>query len=161
INGFTNMFPNLTAAISGAANSVISTFKGLLGIHSPTRVFAGLGGDSMAGLEQGLAAGEGGPLSQLAGTAKRLTAAGAVAVGIGAAAPGMAAADLPSIDSRPPLAARAPAAAVQSAPPNIVINIHPAPGQDANAIARAVAAELDRREREKGAPAASSLCGRG
>ncbi len=157
INGFTNMFPNLTAAISGAANSVISTFKGLLGIHSPSRVFAGLGGDTMAGLEQGLAAGEGGPLSQLAGTAKRLTAAGAVAVGIGAAAPGMAAADLPSIDSRPPLAARAPAAAMQSAPPNIVINIHPAPGQDANAIARAVAAELDRREREKGARARSSL----
>ncbi|WP_312680074.1 phage tail tape measure protein [Stutzerimonas nitrititolerans] len=157
INGFTSMFPNLTAAISGAANSVISTFKGLLGIHSPSRVFAGLGGDTMAGLEQGLAAGEGGPLSQLAGTAKRLTAAGAVAVGIGAAAPGMAAADLPSIDSRPPLAARAPAAAVQSAPPNIVINIHPAPGQDANAIARAVAAELDRREREKGARARSSL----
>ncbi|WP_312596345.1 hypothetical protein, partial [Stutzerimonas nitrititolerans] len=55
------------------------------------------------------------------------------------------------------LAARAPAAAVQSAPPNIVINIHPAPGQDANAIARAVAAELDRREREKGARARSSL----
>ncbi|WP_313211478.1 phage tail tape measure protein [Stutzerimonas nitrititolerans] len=157
INGFTNMFPNLTAAISGAANSVISTFKGLLGIHSPSRVFAGLGGDTMAGLEQGLAAGEGGPLSQLAGTAKRLTAAGAVAVGIGAVAPGMAAADLPSIDNRPPLAARAPAAAVQSAPPNIVINIHPAPGQDANAIARAVAAELDRREREKGARARSSL----
>jgi len=157
INGFTNMFPNLSAAISGAANSVISTFKGLLGIHSPSRVFAGLGGDTMAGLEQGLAAGEGGPLSQLAGTAKRLTAAGAVAVGIGAAAPGMAVADLPSIDSRPPLAARAPAAAVQSAPPNIVINIHAAPGQDANAIARAVAAELDRREREKGARARSSL----
>ncbi|WP_312958754.1 phage tail tape measure protein [Stutzerimonas nitrititolerans] len=110
ISGFTNMFPNLTAAISGAASSVISTFKGLLGIHSPSRVFAGLGGDTMAGLEQGLAAGEGGPLSQLAGTAKRLTAAGSVAVGIGAAAPGMAAADLPSIDSRPPLAARSAAA---------------------------------------------------
>lgn len=157
INGFTNMFPNLTVAISGAANSVISTFKGLLGIHSPSRVFAGLGGDTMAGLEQGLAAGEGGPLSQLAGTAKRLTAAGAVAVGIGAAAPGMAAADLPSIDSRPPLAARAPAAAVQSAPAQITIHVHPAPGQDANAIARAVAAELDRREREKGARARSSL----
>ncbi|WP_313314569.1 phage tail tape measure protein [Stutzerimonas nitrititolerans] len=157
INGFTNMFPNLSAAISGAANSVISTFKGLLGIHSPSRVFAGLGGDTMAGLEQGLAAGEGGPLSQLAGTAKRLTAAGAVAVGIGAAAPDMAAADLPSIDNRPPLAARAPAAAVQSAPAQITIHVHAAPGQDANAIARAVAAELDRREREKGARARSSL----
>jgi phage-related tail protein len=60
INGFTSMFPNLTSAISGAAESVVSTFKNLLGINSPSRVFAGFGGDTMAGLEQGLAGGEGG-----------------------------------------------------------------------------------------------------
>jgi len=157
INGFTGMFPNLTAAISGAADSVIGTFKGLLGIHSPSRVFAGLGGDTMAGLEQGLSAGEGGPLSQLADTAKRLTAAGAVAMGIGAATPSMAGADLPPIDSRPPLAARAAAVAPASAGNTYNITINPLQGSDAQAIARAVAAELDRRERDKGARARSSL----
>ncbi|MBF3055466.1 hypothetical protein HKW90_13870, partial [Pseudomonas aeruginosa] len=66
-------------------------------------------------------------------------------------------ADIPQIDSRPPLAARAPAAVVQSAPNQITIHVHAAPGQDANTIARAVAAELDKREREKGARGRSSL----
>ncbi|MCQ4319710.1 phage tail tape measure protein, partial [Stutzerimonas stutzeri] len=85
ISGVTGMFPKLTSAISGAADSVVSTFKSLLGIHSPSRVFAGLGGDTMAGLEQGLQAGEGGPLKQVTAAAKRLAAAGAVALGISAA----------------------------------------------------------------------------
>jgi len=156
INGFTNMFPNLTAAISGAANSVISTFKGLLGIHSPSRVFAGLGGDTMAGLEQGLAAGEGGPLSQLAGTAKRLTAAGAVAVGIGAAAPGMAAADLPSIDSRPPLAAatRSQPAGITIQGDTITIIVQGGQGQD---VAQQIKRALEEHERNKLTRARSAL----
>jgi len=156
INGFTNMFPNLTAAISGAANSVISTFKGLLGIHSPSRVFAGLGGDTMAGLEQGLAAGEGGPLSQLAGTAKRLTAAGAVAVGIGAAAPGMAAADLPSIDSRPPLAAatRSQPAGITIQGDTITIIVQGGQGQD---VAQQIKRALEDHERGKLTRARSAL----
>lgn len=156
INGFTNMFPNLSAAISGAANSVISTFKGLLGIHSPSRVFAGLGGDTMAGLEQGLAAGEGGPLSQLAGTAKRLTAAGAVAVGIGAAAPGMAAADLPSIDSRPPLAAatRSQPAGITIQGDTITIIVQGGQGQD---VAQQIKRALEEHERNKLTRARSAL----
>lgn len=156
INGFTNMFPNLSAAISGAANSVISTFKGLLGIHSPSRVFAGLGGDTMAGLEQGLAAGEGGPLSQLAGTAKRLTAAGAVAVGIGAAAPGMAAADLPSIDSRPPLAAaaRSQPAGITIEGDTITIIVQGGQGQD---VAQQIKRALEEHERNKLTRARSAL----
>lgn len=157
VNGLHAGVGQIRNAITGIGGKAIGWFKEKLGIHSPSRVFAELGGHTMAGLEKGLSAGEGGPLSQLADTAKRLTAAGAVAVGIGAAAPGMAAADLPSIDTRPPLAARAPAAAAASAPANITITINAAPGQDANAIARAVAAELDRREREKGARARSSL----
>ena len=154
INGFTSMFPNLTATIAGAADSVVSTFKNLLGIHSPSRVFAGLGGDTMAGLEQGLAGGEQGPLLQLAGTAKRLTAAGAVGLSM---ATGAMAEPVP-FDTRAPLAARAAASAPAAAGGNTyTITIQAAPGQDANAIARAVAAELDRRERDKGARARSSL----
>ena len=69
----------------------------------------------------------------------------------------MAATDLPAIDNRPPLAARTAAAPQAPGSNTYTIHIHAAPGQDANAIARAVAAELDRREREKGARARSSL----
>lgn len=155
VKGIKNAAGAVKNAVVGAADSSIGWFKDKLGIHSPSRVFASLGGDTMAGLEQGLAGGEGGALKQLAGTAKRLTAAGAVGLGLAVGTPAFA--DMPQIDSRPPLAARAPAAVVQSAPNQITIHVHAAPGQDANTIARAVAAELDKREREKGARGRSSL----
>lgn len=156
-NGIKNAAGAVKGAVVGAADSSIGWFKEKLGIHSPSRVFAELGGFTMAGLEQGLQAGERGPLSQLGDTAKRLTAAGAI--GLSAAAGAMPAAAEPvAFDTRPPLAARAASpAAAQSGPASINITINAAPGQDANAIARAVAAELDKREREKGARARSSL----
>lgn len=145
INGFTSMFPNLTAAIGGAADSVIGTFKNLLGIHSPSRVFAELGGHTMDGLAVGLEQGQGNPFAALANVGNGMAEVGANVM-----------ADVP-FDTRPPLAAGGRAAAAQSAGATISITINAAPGQDANAIARAVAAELDRREREKGARARSSL----
>lgn len=152
IGGFKSMLPDLTASVGKAADGAVAYFKEKLGIHSPSRVFAELGGYTMAGLAQGIAGGEGGPLKQLAGTAKRLTASGAMAF---AAIPALA--DQPlSFDNRPPIAARAPASA-QGGASSISITINAAPGQDANAIARAVAAELDRREQAKGARARSSL----
>ncbi|CDZ93571.1 phage tail tape measure protein [Pseudomonas saudiphocaensis] len=155
VNGITGGLGAVKSAITGAGAKAIGWFKETLGIHSPSRVFAGLGGDTMAGLEQGLAGGESGALKQLAGTAKRLTAAGAVGLGLAGGTPAFA--DMPPIDSRPPLAARVSAPVVQAAPANITIHVHAAPGQDANAIARAVAAEMAKYEREKGARARSSL----
>jgi TP901 family phage tail tape measure protein len=156
-NGIKNAAGAVKGAVVGAADSSIGWFKEKLGIHSPSRVFAELGGFTMAGLAQGLQAGERGPLSQLGDTAKRLTAAGAI--GLSAAVGAMPAAAEPvAFDTRPPLAARAASpAAAQSGTASIKITINAAPGQDANAIARAVAAELDKREREKGARARSSL----
>ncbi len=156
-NGIKNAAGAVKGAVVGAADSSIGWFKGKLGIHSPSRVFAELGGFTMAGLAQGLQAGERGPLSQLTDTAKRLTAAGAI--GLSAAVGAMPTVAEPvAFDTRPPLAARAASpAAAQSGPASINITINAAPGQDANAIARAVAAELDRRERNKGARARSSL----
>lgn len=156
-NGIRNAAGAVKGAMVGAADSSIGWFKEKLGIHSPSRVFAELGGFTMAGLAQGLQAGERGPLSQLGDTAKRLTAAGAI--GLSAAVGAMPAAAEPvAFDTRPPLAARAASpSAAQSTPAPITVHIHAAPGQDANAIARAVAAELDKREREKRARARSSL----
>ena len=85
VKGIKNAAGAVKNAVVGAADSSIGWFKDKLGIHSPSRVFASLGGDTMAGLEQGLAGGESGALKQLAGTAKRLTSAGALAFGITAA----------------------------------------------------------------------------
>ncbi|KJH82856.1 phage tail tape measure protein [Stutzerimonas stutzeri] len=139
INGFTSMFPRLTATISGAADSVITTFKGLLGIHSPSRVFAELGGHTMAGLEQGLQAGEGGALKQLAGTAKKLTTDGAAI----------------SFDRHPPLAAGASSAgAITIQGDTITIIVQGGAGPD---IAQQINRALDERERNKLARARAAI----
>ncbi|WDM87560.1 phage tail tape measure protein [Pseudomonas asiatica] len=65
------------------------------------------------------------------------------------AAPGI------TLDTRPPVTAAAPS--VTDSHDVISINIHPAPGMNPQAIARAVAAELDRRDREKSARQRSRL----
>lgn len=93
----------------------------------------------------------GGMLESIMGAGKRLAQAGAMAVGMGGA-PGAIA-----VDNRPPISAAAPPAAMQMAPEQIVINIHPAPGLDAAAIARAVSAELDKRQHAKQAKGRSAL----
>ncbi len=155
-NGIKNAAGAVKGAVVGAADSSIGWFKDKLGIHSPSRVFAQLGGFTMAGLEQGLQAGQRGPLSQLGDTAKRLTAAGAI--GLSAAVGAMPAAAEPvAFDTRPPLAARAPAAPSAAGGNVYNFNIQAVPGADPAAIARAVRAEFERLEREKGARARSSL----
>ncbi|MCE0875956.1 phage tail tape measure protein [Pseudomonas monteilii] len=65
------------------------------------------------------------------------------------AAPGI------TLDSRPPIAGAAPS--ISDSHDVININIHPAPGMDPQAIARAVSAELDRRNSEKSARQRSRL----
>ena len=167
INGFTSMFPNLTASIGGMAESVIGTFKNLLGIHSPSRVFAELGGHTMDGLAVGLEQGQGNPFAAMEGVGQGLADAGGSALasagnpfaalaGMEAGGSAALAADVP-LDSRPPLAARAPAAAAAGGGNTYNVNINAAAGMDPAAIARMVRAELERLEREKGARARSSL----
>jgi hypothetical protein len=73
--------------------------------------------------------------------------------------PAMADTGAVRIDSRPPLASAA-APAPSPAPvagATIHITVNAAPGQDAQAIARAVAAELDRREMAKRSSVLSQL----
>lgn len=132
ITGFTSMFPNLTKAIGSIADSTIGFFKEKLGIHSPSRVFAELGGFTMAGLGKGLANGEGGVLKQIAGTAKRVASAGADMLGRGAGI---------SFDSRPPISTGRTGTAAAAAAP-ITINIYPAAGMDSAAIGREVQRQL-------------------
>jgi len=81
IDGFTSMFPRVTALISGAADDIITTFKGLLGIHSPSRVFAELGGYTMQGYGQGLLAEQNNPLSALQRIGNNLVQAGNQTIG--------------------------------------------------------------------------------
>ncbi|MBU9289904.1 hypothetical protein KTE21_29095, partial [Burkholderia multivorans] len=122
-------------AIQRAGDSVVSWFKERLGIHSPSRVFAALGGFTMAGLEQGLRNGQDGPLATVRELGKRIVAAGA---GIGLTGAAIAGSAPLSVDNRPPLIAATAARAPASAPAPITINVYASPGMDANALAQKV-----------------------
>ncbi|WP_374558003.1 hypothetical protein [Aquitalea pelogenes] len=103
-----------------------------------------LGGYTMAGLQQGIAAGQDGPLSAVLGIAKRLTAAGAITLGL--ANPVMA----QQLDQRGQMRATPPAAAM-AAPAPINITIHAAPGMNEKALAQAVARELAKQQNQQAA----------
>ncbi|MGS1048470.1 phage tail tape measure protein [Burkholderia glumae] len=153
VNGITNGLGAVKTAIMNVADSTVAWFKEKLGIHSPSRVFGELGGFIGQGAAIGIE-GEGGRVARAAvGLA---TVAAASFAGPAGASP----IGLPPIafDTRPPLAAQPsvlPSASMAPAP--VTINIYAQAGQDAQDIARAVAAELDRRERASRARTASSL----
>jgi len=223
VNGLMAGAGQIKDTITSIGGSTVDWFKEKLGIHSPSRVFAELGGFTMAGLTQGLQSGEQGPLDavaqiskqltsagsfvmnaiagpsstgeprtpaeaagvaqpiraaqavaqpaasesngtgsvflgMLASLGKQITAAGAMALG-GIAAPvmamGTAVTPTIEIDSRAPVAPQA--AVTYDSHDHYEINIHPTPGMDAQAVARAVRAELTRIDREKSARKRSQL----
>lgn len=82
---------------------------------------------------------------------KNLAQAGAAAVGITGASASI------TVDSKPPIAPARPQPAMQTEPDHTEIHIHAAPGMDATAIARAVSAELDKRQNAKRARSRSAL----
>ncbi|WP_321931565.1 phage tail tape measure protein [Paraburkholderia guartelaensis] len=158
VNGLTGGLGTVKDAIVNVASSTVGWFKEKLGIHSPSRVFAELGGFMSEGAAIGMEGGQG----RIAKAAAGLATVAATTFGV----PGMAGAaplvrPTVPIDTRAPLASQPAAAAAASAPAPILINIYPQAGADPQAIARAVAAELDRRESAKRSRIGSSLSDRG
>jgi len=146
IRGIFGMFGSLKTTIVGVASSAAGWFKAKLGIHSPSRVFAGFGGNIVDGLTNGIAAQEGEPVRRMDRLSNRLTSAIVTGSAIPALAIGGAAG-----------AASASPGAASAAPRSYTIHINQQPGQDAQALARAVADELDRRDRETAARRRSSF----
>lgn len=134
VNGIRNKLGDVKTAISEVGDSTVGWFKEKLGIHSPSRVFAELGGFTMAGLEQGLTDGQKGPLAAVLDLAKQLTTAGALS--IGAAGTAMA------LDNRPPLAPAGAPAAAAAPPAPVTINVYGTPGMNEQQLARLVAIEV-------------------
>lgn len=169
VAGITNKLGTVREAIGGVADSVVGWFKDKLGIRSPSRVFiaagAEVGNGAAVGIESRKAGVRRAALGLAAATAVALPLPStalpptATAWPLAATPPPLRQApaitnglrmDRVRIDRRPPLMAapaaqRAPAAA--AAPATYNITIHAAPGMDAQALARTVSAELDRRER--------------
>lgn len=146
VTGITNGLAAVKEAITGAGDSTINWFKEKLGIHSPSRVFASLGGFTMAGLVQGLAGGEGDVLGQITNTARRLTEAGAGMLGAGSGL---------SIDTRAPIQAGGGGIVVQG--DTVTFNIQATPGTDVAGLRQMLNQLLDERERSKAARVRSRL----
>ncbi|MFG0467040.1 phage tail tape measure protein [Pseudomonas putida] len=149
VNGIKNKLGAVKDAISSVGDSTVGWFKEKLGIHSPSRVFAELGGFTMQGLEQGLVGGQGGPLGAVTAMAKQLAAAGAFTFGLGGPAIAM--------DNRPPLSAAASSAPVVVQGDTYQITIHAAPGTDTAGLRQMFNQLLDERERGKAARVRSAL----
>ncbi|UVS99072.1 hypothetical protein [Burkholderia glumae] len=154
VDGIKSGLGSVKNAIESAGGSVIGWFKEKLGIHSPSRVFAALGGFAMAGLEQGLRKGQAGPLSTVLEVGKRIVAAGA---GIGVMGAAIAGGTPPALDNRPPLTAASVAARAPSAPAPVTINVYAAPGMDAHAIAQEVRQVLHQEQAAQAARERSRL----
>lgn len=144
-------------AVVGFGKHVTGSFKNVLGIRSPSRVFMELGGDTMDGLTLGLQAEQGGPLKQVTSLGKQMAAVGALAFAGSAAAGSLPLPELPALqsarnsplfDNRPPISSR-PAAAAPVAGDTITINVHAAPGMDTAELARLVQQELQKHQQQQ------------
>ena len=149
VNGLMAGLGSVKTAISSIGDASIGWFKEKLGIHSPSRVFAELGGFTMAGLTQGLEVGQKGPLDALSSMTKQMTAAGTLALGA-TAMPAFA------VDNTPPISS-SPSAAVFDSHDTYEISITAGPGTDMQSLEKSVRAMMTRIENEKKARQRSKL----
>lgn len=153
IGGITSKLASLKATIQGVGTGAVGWFKERLGIHSPSRVFAELGGHTMAGLEIGLQGGTGGVMSQINRITSQLKTAGA-GMALGIAMPALA--SVP-IDNRPPMAGHRPAGGIVVQGDQITLSFQIPAGADPRQIEQIVERVLARRDREKAARIRSAL----
>ncbi|MCL1552642.1 phage tail tape measure protein, partial [Xanthomonas nasturtii] len=151
IQGIRSKLGAASNAIASVGTGVVDRFKGLLGIHSPSRVFAQLGDFTIQGLTVGLQRGQGAPVQAVMALGNRMRAVGAGLALATATAP------VAAIDSRAPLSAPTRAASAPAGGNSYVIHVHAAPGMDATALAREVARQIEERERRTAATRRSSL----
>ncbi len=149
VNGLMAGLGSVKTAIGSIGDASIGWFKEKLGIHSPSRVFAELGGFTMAGLTQGLEVGQKGPLDALSSMTKQMTAAGTLALGA-TAMPAFA------VDNTPPISS-SPSAAVYDSHDTYEISITAGPGTDMQSLEKSVRAMMTRIENEKKARQRSKL----
>ncbi|NNA66225.1 phage tail tape measure protein [Pseudomonas gessardii] len=152
VTGLSNGLGMLKDTMGRISDSTIGWFKEKLGIHSPSRVFAELGGFTMAGLTQGLEGGQAGPLRAITHMSKQLTAAGSLALGM-TTMPALA------IDDRPPISSAA-ATTVYDSHDTYQINFPTSPGMDLHSLEKNLRAMLMRIENEKSARRRSLLADR-
>lgn len=151
VGGITSMGGSAIDAVAGIASGVVGKFKGMLGIHSPSRVFAQFGDFTMQGLAGGLDRSQGEPLQQVTSLGDRMKQMGA-GIALGAAAMPVVAGGAPVVAP----GAGAAAAGVSGAPV-YNINVTAPAGADAQAIATLIRQAIEDHERSKASRQGSRL----
>jgi phage tail tape-measure protein len=161
--GIDNAWEGLKARIQEIVGWLPDWVKQKLGIHSPSRVFAGIGANLMQGLVLGLAGQEGPLMAQVERIGARLKQAGkGLTLAATLSAPATAT-QPPSqvIQPPPPLRAQpAPAqterreralalAAAATPGPPLTVHVHAAPGMDERRLADLVGRKLQEAERTR------------
>lgn len=149
VNGIKGAMGSVKSTITGAGEQTIGWFKEKLGINSPSRVFASLGDDTMAGLRVGLQRSQNGPLAAVLDAGKALAKAGGLALGIGGATQALA------VDSRPPVGGSNAPIVVQG--DSITIQLTAPAGADLHQLEQMFNRLFDERERHKAARIRASL----
>lgn len=166
VNGITGGLGTVRDTITNMASNTIGWFKEKLGIKSPSRVFGELGGFISQGAALGMESEESKVRKAAIGlataavtsfTPPAIAQAAQVGAAIGQAAGAPIVTNTVPIDTRPPIMAPQAAGGAAGGGNTYTISIQAAPGMDPQAIARAVSAELDRRERAKQARTGSRL----
>ncbi|MDN3562123.1 phage tail tape measure protein [Vreelandella neptunia] len=137
-----------TESAANLANGVTDTVRGWLDIHSPSRVFATIGGYISQGLANGIEADADSPVKQVRSLTNHLrNAAGGLMLGAGLSTGAAANVDTGSIqiDARPPLQSHTS----QSSGGLVIhgginIQVHATPGMDEQALARLVNEQVQR-----------------
>lgn len=143
-NGISGKVAAIKSLITGIAGNVVSWFRNILGIRSPSRVFMGLGGHIAGGLALGITQGQGAAVAAAQGMANR----------VADVRPGLSGPSLVPLGGRSPTGGGGSSQTGGSGAAGAVsITIHAAPGQSAQAIAQEVARIL--RERDDHARAAA------
>ncbi|WP_182343329.1 phage tail tape measure protein [Comamonas koreensis] len=151
VSGITSRIAAVRDAVGEVASSSIGWFKERLGIHSPSRVFAELGGYVGEGAAQGIAGSSGLVRNAALGmAAATLVPMGAMALPMGGMLP------MPDMAS---MAAPAPVGGTASGggASTYIINITVQGNAKGDEIGAAVRAEIERLERQKAARRGSSL----
>ena len=148
-NGLSNGWAWIKEKVSSIANGVASTVKDALGIHSPSRVFAQIGEQTMAGFDMGLNGAGGDAIRSVTGIMARLAAAGSIAITANASA-GM-------IQPATPIGTGAASKVINMGDTSYQIIVNAAPGMDAKQVADMVMHQIQTRERQSDAVRRSRL----
>lgn len=133
----------LVSRLLSVARAGVTAFKNFFGIRSPSRLMMGMGGYLTDGLAAGIDRGSGTAVSAARSMARGVAGASLATASLASAATGAAG------------GAGAGVGAMQFGP--ITITVNAAPGQSAEGIARAVAAEFDRRTAQAAAARRSAF----